>query len=295
MTPQGVEDARLLSGATHMVGVIGWPVAHSVSPAMQNAAFQALGLDWCYVPLPVAPGRLREAMAGLVALGMEGANVTVPHKESAAVLVDSLTPQARAIGAVNTLLKREDGLVGHNTDADGFLSALRETGLEPQGCDALVLGAGGAARAVLYALASAGAHITLLNRTLARAEALAREFQDLSGGTIRVGRLEAEELARHAEGAHLVVNTTLLGMWPGVDTSPWPDDMAFPREALLFDLVYNPRDTLFMGQARAYGASAVDGLRMLVHQGAQAFTLWTGAMAPIEVMYRACIEILGER
>ncbi|HUV94457.1 MAG TPA: shikimate dehydrogenase [Anaerolineae bacterium] len=285
-------DCRLqpiLSGHTQIVGVIGWPIEHSVSPPMHNAAFEALGMDWCYLPFPVHPANLKEAMAGVRALGLRGINVTVPHKKGVVALVDELTPAADAVGAVNTVISRGEVLVGHNTDVDGFLRALRETGFEPEGCSALILGAGGAARAVVYALAGVGAQLVILNRTLGRAQALAAAFAGVSDAAhLRAGPLDEKSLRLEMARANLVVNATSLGMWPQVGTTPWPDDLPFPSHALLFDLVYNPRETCLMRRALSDGARAVGGLRMLVHQGAEAFALWTGREPPVETMFAAC-------
>ena len=281
-------------GHTQVVGVIGWPIEHSVSPAMHNAAFRALGLDWCYVPFPVAPLRVGQALQGIVALGLRGINVTVPHKQALLSLVDELTPATRAIGAVNTVIVKEGAMTGHNTDAGGFLRALREADFAPEGCSALVLGAGGAARAVVYALTSVGAEVTILNRTPERASALAREFAQVNeSASLDAGLLDVEALSHKAPGVQLIVNTTPLGMWPEVESSPWPDEMPFPACDLLFDLVYNPRETRLMRRARDAGAFAADGLGMLVHQGAEAFELWTGMQPSVEVMYAACTTVLG--
>lgn len=298
MNPATLSDpsglAPLVFGGTKVAGVIGWPIEHSVSPPMHNAAFRALGLDWCYVPFAVHPSHLEAAMRGVKALGMRGINATVPHKQALLSLVDALTPAARAIGAVNTVIVKGEALIGHNTDAAGFLRALRDADYVPDESRALVLGAGGAARAVVYALASVGAQVTILNRTPKRAEVLAHELVDVNDGARLSARtLSTSTLQSEAPGAQLVVNATPLGMWPDVDSSPWPEGVAFPPEALLFDLVYNPRETLLMRQARHSGASAVDGLRMLVHQGAEAFELWTERDAPVEAMYAACTRTLG--
>jgi shikimate dehydrogenase len=290
----GHSNAPLLSGRTQIVGVIGWPIEHSVSPPMHNAAFRALGLDWCYVPFPVPPERVPEALAGVRALGLRGINATVPHKQALLSLVDELTPEAQAIGAANTVIVRGERLIGHNTDARGFLRALGEAGFRPEGCAALVLGAGGAARAVVYGLATVGARVTILNRTEDRALALAAAFAGVHPqASITGGPLEPTTLARMAEGAQLIVNTTPLGMWPRVECSPWPEGVEFPSGAMLYDLIYNPRETLLMRRARAAGAPAVDGLGMLVHQGAEAFELWTGVDAPVDVMRAACVAALG--
>lgn len=292
-TPQSLE----ISGHTRVAGVVGWPVEHSVSPAMHNAAYAALGLDWCYLPFPVPPERLPEAIAGVRALGLAGVNVTVPHKQALLALMDELTPAAAAIGAANTVIARDGRLIGHNTDAAGFLRALREAGCEPAGITALVLGAGGAARAVVYALLEAGARVTVLNRTVARAEALARDLSRGADGEVRAASLDLAALRPLAPQARLVVNATSVGMWragdAGAGASPWPEALPFPEDAMAYDLVYNPRETAFMRQARAAGARAVNGLGMLVHQGAEAFERWTGVAAPVEVMARACERALG--
>lgn len=283
-----------LTGHTRIVGVIGWPIEHSVSPPMHNAAFRALDLDWCYVPFPVHPERVREALMGARALGLKGLNATIPHKQTLLSLMDELTPEARIIGAVNTVILRDERMIGHNTDAAGFLRALREAGFAPEGCFALVLGAGGAARAVVYALCGVGAQVMILNRTVSRACALADAFsQMIANARLAADALDRETLARVSQQVQLIVNTTPLGMWPQMDASPWPSEIAFPRQAFLFDLIYNPRETRLMRQARAAGAEAIDGLGMLVHQGAEAFYLWTGVQPPTDVMYKACLEALG--
>jgi shikimate dehydrogenase len=237
---------------------------------------------------------VREAVLGARALGLRGINVTVPHKQAAYALADRLTPAARAIGAVNTLILERDGIVGHNTDAGGFMRDLREHGVQPQGCKALVLGAGGAARAVVYALAREGAQVTLLNRTVSRAQALAAELAPLAAGEpLQAGELTPFTLARHGASAQLVVNTTPIGMWPQVEASPWPAEVPFPPEAFCYDLIYNPRETRLMAQVRQAGAHAAHGLGMLVHQGAEAFQYWTGVEPPIDVMMAACVAALG--
>lgn len=297
MTPPTLDSLDWLRpnllGSTKMVGVMGWPVEHSVSPPMHNAAFRHLGLDWAYVPLPVRPAEMPEAVAGLRALGFVGANATVPHKRMLYDLVDELTPAARAIGAANTLHIRPKGLLGHNTDAAGFQRALREADMPPEGRHALVLGAGGAARAVVCALATSAASVTILNRTPEKAEILADAMSAApASASIEAGPLDRKTLSRYATRADLVVNTTPLGMWPQVERSPWPQDLPYPREASCYDLVYNPRQTQLLRQAQAAGAAISDGLGMLVHQGAEAFELWTQQPAPVEVMRAACEAVL---
>ncbi len=279
-----------ISGTTKVVGLLGWPVAHSVSPQMHNAAFQALGLDWCYIPLPVPPEALGDAVRGLRALGLRGANVTVPHKEAVIPFLDALSPEAQAVGAVNTLVVREDSrLEGHNTDVVGVRAALERAGCPLQGARALVLGAGGAARAAAYALLHGGAEVRVLARRPAQAEALARDMeQALPGSRIIPGPLAPENLVRAAEEADLLVQSTPVGMWPHDDGSLWPEGEPIPPHLWVFDLVYRPRETRLLRQARAGGARTVEGAWMLIHQAAAGFRLWTGAEAPLEVMARAC-------
>lgn len=283
-----------INGQTQLLGIIGWPVEHSLSPTMHNAAFAALGLNWVYLPLSVPPGRVEAALRGLLALGFRGANVTVPHKEAVMPHLGCITEVAQAIGAVNTLVVGEDGrLTGDNTDGAGFLAALREAGFEPQGCRALVLGAGGAARAVVYALATAGAQVTVLNRTSSRAEALIQHLAPaVPPSSLSSQLLHREILAEEATHADLLVNATPVGMWPHGEGSPWPDDLPLPSHLTVFDLVYNPLETQLLRQARRVGARTIGGLGMLVHQGALAFELWTGRLPPLEVMRAACERVL---
>ena len=280
-----------ITSRTRVVGVMGWPVAHSLSPAMHNAAFQALGLDWAYVPLAVPPERLAAAVAGAAALGFAGVNVTIPHKQAVMDLVDDITPAARAIGAVNTL--RFNGQVfGDNTDWTGFLNALRDVGHDPTGQRAVILGAGGAARSIVYALASVNASVAVYNRSRERAEEIVTGLSAVFPGVqLEAHTLDAlpQELDRTPQ---LIVNTTSLGMAPRVEGTPWPSGLPIPAYATVYDLVYNPLATRFLKTAKAAGARAVDGLGMLVHQGAQAFTLWTGVAPPTDVMYKACLQYL---
>jgi shikimate dehydrogenase len=281
-----------ISGKTKIVGLIGWPTGHSVSPAMHNAAFAVLGLDWRYIPLPVSldrPAATGEAVRGLRALGLAGANVTVPHKQAVMPHLDALTPAAAAIGAVNTIVVTEEGrLLGDNTDAPGFIADLRDHGVEPRGHRCLVLGAGGSSRAVVYGLADAGAaRITIANRTIPRAEDLAAAFQpsfvacQLDSCGLPAG------LADAASGADVVINCTSLGMSPNPDGLPWDEAVAFRTGQTVYDLVYNPRVTRLLRKAEADGAHAIGGIGMLIWQGAIAFERWTGIMPPVEVMRQA--------
>ncbi|HEY79499.1 MAG TPA: shikimate dehydrogenase [Anaerolineae bacterium] len=274
-----------------LTGLIGWPVAHSKSPAMHNAAFRAAGVDGFYALLPVPPQRVGEAVAGLRALGFRGANVTVPHKRAVIPFLDELSPEARAIGAVNTILVEKDGrLVGTNTDAWGFARDLEAQGLDLKALPhrgALVLGAGGSARAVVYALAIRLIPTQILARRPEQAQAL---IASLAPHLPRGDLLHAHPWSRLPELAPavgLIVNCTPVGMTPREDASPWPDHLPFHSEQALYDLVYNPPRTRLMAQAQAGGARAWNGLGMLVYQGARAWELWTGQPAPVDVMTAA--------
>ncbi len=275
-----------------LTGLMGWPVGHSKSPAMHNAAFRAAGVDGFYALLPVHPERVGEAVRGLRALGFRGANVTVPHKQAVIPHLDELTPVARAIGAVNTILVEEDGrLVGTNTDAWGFARDLEAQGLDLSALvgGALVLGAGGSARAVAYALASRRIPTHVLARRPEQVQALA----DALAPHLPRGDLIQPHPWSHlpdlALTVGLIVNCTPVGMTPHVDASPWPEDLSFRPGQALYDLVYNPPRTRLMAQAEAGGARAWNGLGMLVYQGARAWELWTDRPAPVEVMRAAVL------
>jgi shikimate dehydrogenase len=249
-------------------GVLGFPVAHSRSPAMMNAAFAELGMDWRYFHLPVPPARFAETARALPGGGYRGANVTIPHKLAAHGIADELTPAAKAIGAVNTLAFREDGrIVGDNTDAVGLIDALGE---QPAGRRALVLGAGGAGRAMVWALREAGADVAVWNRTPERATELAR---DMSVRATTAG----------GEPADILVNATSVGMHGEDPTAELP----LVAAELVVDLVYGPELTPLGRWAKAHGARVVDGLEVLVRQGARSFELWTSRAAPLDAMRAA--------
>lgn len=256
---------------------------------MHNAAFAALGIEARYEALDVPSAALPDALARLAEPDCYGANVTVPHKVAVMALLEVLTPEAQAVGAVNTLIQHQGRLVGHNTDASGFLRALREdAGFEPAGALACVLGAGGAARAVVYALLGAGARVALHNRTEAKAAALAREFAPL--GPLEL--LSAAELERRLSSCDLLVNATSVGMGErDPDVSPLPPG-ALPARGLVCDIVYRPARTRLLREAEAAGLATQNGLPMLVYQGAEAFARWTGAAAPVPVMMAAARRAL---
>lgn len=274
------------------VGLIGWPVEHSVSPAMHNAAFVELGLGWQYRLLPTRPGQLGARLDKLDQQGFRGVNITVPHKQSIMPHLDRLSETAQAIGAVNTVVFGRQGNMGDNTDGQGFLDGLRHAGFEPAGQRALVLGAGGGARAVTYALAQVGCSVTLYNRTEERAILMARDMQRLSYKVFVIPADSAPWANLDPDRWDLLVNTTPLGMWPDTQVSPWTDAVPIPPHWTVFDLVYNPSETRLLHQARQSGAQAIDGLEMLVRQGALSFKMWTGIQPPIGTMRSAARQAL---
>lgn len=276
------------------LGLIGYPLGHSLSPTLHGAALAHYGLQGEYQLYPVAP--LPDGRAELAALlerlrraELHGLNVTIPHKQSVLNLVDVLTPAARAIGAVNTLIFKDGSLLGDNTDAPGFWADLQTLwNLEEKSAEALVLGSGGAARGMIYALVSHGWRVTVAAarpEDLPQALTLAHDFATV-GGSLEVILLEAVVLPRFTE-VSLVVNTTPLGMSPHVQASAWPEGVSFPPGCRVYDAVYNPPETRFVHAARTQGRPAATGLGMLVCQAALAFERWTGLPAPFEVMRKS--------
>ena len=261
----------MIAGTTRVGAVIGWPVEHSRSPALHNAAFAALGIDAVFVALPVAPAALPAALRGMAALGFLGASVTVPHKQACAELCERLDPAADAIGAVNCVAFAGDALVGHNTDAAGFVDALAgDLGRDPRGARAILLGAGGAARAVAHGLATAGAAEVLVVARRAAGWCASRPWS---------------QLADLAGGCDLLVDCTSADLGGASYPAPVPVDR-LPDDAAVASLMYG-RPSPLIDAARARGLAAMDGAGMLVHQGAHAFTIWTGRPAPIAAMRAA--------
>jgi shikimate dehydrogenase len=274
-----------LSGHTRVVGVIGDPVTHSLSPTLHNAAFEALGLDWVYVAFPVPRGRAADAVAAAPALGLAGFNVTMPHKEDVAAACDELTADAAALRSVNTVVTSRDGrTLGDSTDGPGFLDALADEAIGVAGQPVLVLGAGGAARAIVLALGRSGAAVTVAARRPEAAEVAAALAP--GAAVLPIGAADPSPFA-------VVVNATPLGMSGG---DPLPvDPEALQAGQAVVDLVYHPADTPLLTAARAQGATAVNGLGMLLHQAGRSFTLWTGRPAPLDAMRAAVTSALAGR
>ena len=266
------------------LGLIGYPLGHSLSPKIHTAALQACGLQGDYSLFPVHPEDiqgLKDLLARVRTGEISGLNVTIPHKQNVIELMDELSPTAKAIGAVNTIYLRENKLIGDNTDAQGFLSDLKRfLTLE---CDSLlsqknvlILGAGGSARAVVYALVNDGWDVTVAARRIEQAGQLVNSFPSRKVKAITFIDLQPSAF-------DLLVNTTPIGMTPNIDQSPWPEDLPFPN-AVIYDLVYNPRVTKLVKEARAHGLSATTGQDMLVEQAALAFEIWTGHNPPRNIL-----------
>ena len=268
-----------------LFGVLGDPVSHSLSPVMHNAAFSVLGMDCEYHAFRVSPENLRNAIHGAYALGFGGLNLTIPLKEKALEIVKPAA-SAREIGAVNTVDFKE-GIMGYNTDGIGAKMALEGGGVRIKGKKVLLLGAGGAARAIAFQLAKEGTSVTIANRTIERAERLARDVS-------KAGRINAQgldDLVDLVRDCDILINSTSTGMFPKVSETLATSDMMH-GDLVVFDIVYNPVNTLMLQEARKAGAKTIDGVMMLVYQGAEAFRIWTGRTPPVDVMEKAVREKL---
>jgi shikimate dehydrogenase len=278
--------------------VFGDPVEHSLSPVMHNAAYKALGMDCEYHKFRVTPDDLEVAIKGARAMGFGGVNLTIPLKEKALGIVEPDT-MAQAIGAVNTIDFSGDdiagitgitGIAGHNTDGIGAVKALAASGVDIPGSRVLILGAGGAARAVAYQLAKDGARVTIANRTLERAQELAENVRSV-GNANGTG---LEELPKLTADADIIINTTSVGMHPETDRTLVTADMMHTGQ-VIFDIVYSPLKTRLLMEAKKAGAVTIDGIRMLVLQGAESFRIWTGIEPPVDVMEQAVRDVLGSK
>ena len=286
--------SNTISGKTQIYGVIGDPIEHSMSPAMHNAAFRELGLDFVYVAFKVSKDSLSNAIHGMRALNIKGLNVTIPHKVTVIPLLDKLDPLAEKIGAVNTIVNDKSILTGYNTDADGFLQVLLEKGTEPKGKNVVILGAGGASRAISFILAERGANLIILNRKLELdwAEELALQISQLFNKKTTALELNEKNSAKALEKAHILVNATSVGMHPDINKTPVSSTL-LKAGLTVFDIVYNPLQTRLRKDADAVGAWTISGLDMLAWQGALAFEKWTGRKAPVELMQREAMKVLG--
>lgn len=287
----------MITGSTKLLGVIGHPIEHSLSPVMHNAAIAALGLDYVYVPFAIAPTDLPQAIEGFQAIGLRGFSVTIPHKQAIIPLLSQISDLAKAVGAVNTVYRVEAGWSGTNTDVEGFLAPLQALQRDWSQTTALILGNGGAARAVVAGCAQMGvANVQVVGRDRQKLDAFRASWQAAPVAvnlTVHVW----EELPSLVPQADLLVNTTPIGMHPHTDASPLTaSELAqLPANSVAYDLIYTPRPTQFLQQAQAQGAIALDGLEMLIQQGAAALRLWLQQEVPVDVMRQSLLDYLAAR
>jgi shikimate dehydrogenase len=284
----------LITGKTRVCGIIGDPVEHSISPVMHNAAFRKNRLDFTYLPFRVKREELRHAVEGLRALNIRGMNVTLPHKIAVIPLLDEMDALASKIGAVNTIVNEEGILKGYNTDAEGFLQALKAGKINIENKNILIMGAGGASRAIAFILADRGARLTVINRHPEPARQLADWIMELFRQDVEVMELNTINIRTGFEKADILVNTTSVGMTPNVEDTLVPENM-LKKGLTVIDIIYNPVKTRLLKAAESRGARIMSGLEMLVWQGAAAFELWSGEKAPIEQMRQAAMEALEEQ
>ncbi|MDA1128295.1 MAG: shikimate dehydrogenase [Chloroflexi bacterium] len=283
---------------TQRLGIIGYPIGHSISPIFQQAGLDHLGIDATYEKWEVTPDKVGEFVASLRSPGTLGINITVPHKRAVIPFLDEVDEWATTAGAVNTIVNRDGRLTGHNTDGPGFLRALLvETGYSPEGTRALILGAGGAARGILLALVRGGVEsLVIANRTLERAQTLAQLAQDNGVAAEAISLSQDDALTQAAANADLIVNCTTMGMSHGPDEHGSPLSAAqIPATAIVNDVVYNPMQTPLLREAATAGATGLGGLHMLVYQGVLSFQMWTGQDAPVAVMLEAATKEMASR
>lgn len=277
----------IISTKTKLVGLLGYPLGHSLSPLMHNAAFESLSLDKIYIPIEVSPENLETVVKGMAKMNFEGFNVTIPHKIEIMKYLDEIDEYAKCIGAVNTVAVHEGRLKGYNTDGMGFLKSFEEsTGTKIDGKNVFIVGSGGASRAISMTLALNKANkIYICNRTHEKAVSLAEDINKQSGANCLAVKHEYDEMKKAIGDCHVLINTTSVGMSPNIDLSPLDRELLSPS-LIVCDAVYNPRKTRLLKDAEEIGCKTVEGLKMLVNQGAEAFEIWTGIKAPFDIMYK---------
>ncbi|MEO1375471.1 MAG: shikimate dehydrogenase [Cyanobacteria bacterium J06635_10] len=277
----------MITGTTKLLGVIGHPVEHSLSPLMHNAALAKLGLNYVYLPFPIEPQNLAKALDGFAAIGVVGFNATIPHKQVIIPLLSQIEPIAQAVGAVNTVIRQDDRWIGTNTDVEGFIAPLRSRGEDWSQIAAVVLGNGGAARAVVAGCAQLGcASIHVVGRNLQKLSEFRDSWKD-SPWQVNLQIHQWDSLPQIIKNANLLINTTPIGMYPNLENSPLDRELFahLPKGAIAYDLIYTPSPTKFLQYAAAYDATAIDGLEMLVQQGAAALKIWLQRESvPVDVM-----------
>ncbi len=280
-----------ISGKTRVCGVIGDPIEHTLSPIMHNAAFGALGLDYVFCAFKVKPSGVEDAVNGMRALNIRGLNVTMPHKTTVINHLDRVDLSAQIINSVNTILNKENLLFGFNTDGVGAVKALKENGVELKGRKVMLLGAGGAARAIAYAVAKEADELAVLNRTVKQAQTLARLLEKACNKKIEAASLSPQDIQTSMQDSDVLINATSVGMKPKPEESPVPPKLLH-SDLSVMDIVYNPLETKLAKDAKAAGAKVVSGVEMLIYQGAASFEIWTGKQAPVEVMRDAALSHL---
>jgi shikimate dehydrogenase len=281
-----------ISGRTWVCGVIGDPIEHTISPAIHNAAFQKMELDFIYVPFRVKREELAQAIQGMRALNIRGLNVTLPHKVAVIPYLDELDPLAERIGAVNTIVNEDGALKGYNTDASGFLRALETEKIKIEGKNIVIIGAGGASRAIAFILVDRGANLTILNRHPESARELAGWILETFRKKTVALELNEINLNDTLDKADMMINATSVGMVPDAEATPVPSRLLRPGLDV-FDIIYNPLRTRLLVDAEKMKARTIGGIEMLVQQGAAAFELWSGSKAPVEHMREAAIRAMG--
>ncbi len=283
-----------INGKTKVCALIGDPVGHSLSPVMHNAAFKELGLDIVYVAFPVKADELEDAIKGARSLGLLGLNVTMPHKHAVIQYLDETDSTAKAMGAVNTILNERGKLFGYNTDGKGAMIALQENRADTKEKKMLLLGAGGAAKAIAFQAAQETEELVILNRTEEKGKQLAELLNKTFGTKVKARTLSVDVLKEELETTEILVNATSIGMSPNVNASPVPVDLLH-SDLCVMDIVYNPLETKLLKDAKNGGAKVVSGLEMLLYQGAVAFEIWTNCPAPVDVMKKAALNELAEQ
>lgn len=284
----------MYTGKTKNLGVIGYPIKHSLSPVIQNAAISKAGLDYTYIAMPVAPENLKTAVEGLKAIDFSGFNVTIPHKIAIMQYLDEIDDTAKFIGAVNTVKIKDGKLYGYNTDAIGFVNPLIKRGFDLNGKTAVIFGAGGACRAIICALIKHGInHIVLGVRNQLKGAKMADTFADLVD--IRAIEWHDEKFTAWFSIADLLINTTPLGMFPNIEAMPLVEWEKVNKHAFVYDIIYNPAETRFLHEAKQYGHEVLNGELMLAEQGVASLHCWTGVNADVDVMVQALRKYLSTK
>jgi len=283
-----------ICGRTKVCGVVGDPIEHSLSPIMHNAAFERLNLDFVYVAFRVRADEIKDATVGMKGLGIHGLNVTMPHKGTVMKYLDEIDSIARSIGAVNTILNDDRRLIGYNTDGIGALKSLRENGINLDGKKLLLLGAGGAGKAIAFCIAQEVYELVILNRTAQKAKKVAKFLRKKFNKKITAGTLSAELIRKEISDANILINATSVGMHPNTNSS-LVDPIWLKPELCVMDIIYNPIVTQLVKDAKSAGARVISGIDMFIHQGAASFEIWTNHPAPVEIMKQAILNELSQR